>query len=73
MDFIELPYDQDYRCVTSSSTVSPTTYITTGSSINRFESRDSSYPKRVENKTCLYCGSKCDDARGNCGACGAPK
>ena len=22
---------------------------------------------------CEYCGSRCDDWRGNCGACGAPK
>jgi len=21
---------------------------------------------------CHYCGSRCEDARGNCGACGAP-
>jgi len=23
--------------------------------------------------TCEYCGSRCTDVRGNCGACGAPK
>lgn len=22
---------------------------------------------------CEYCGSRCDDSRGNCGACGAPR
>ena len=24
-------------------------------------------------RKCDYCGSQCDDIRGNCGACGAPK
>ena len=26
----------------------------------------------MSKQQCHYCGSRCEDARGNCGACGAP-